>query len=69
MILKALNVSNLIDREAVEGRLLELYSESEQNEKLSNLEKEINQNEKTKNSARTQVIGNAEKKSNIFRNR
>ncbi len=36
LLLKALDVSNLIDREDVEVRLLELYSESEQKEKLNN---------------------------------
>ena len=39
ILLKALSVPNLKDRDSVEDRLLELYSESEQEEKLIALEK------------------------------
>lgn len=69
LLLKALNVSNLADRDAVERRLLNLYSDSEQNEKLNNFETEINQNIKTKNNSRTQVIVKDEKNHNILSNK
>ncbi|WP_291643920.1 SEC-C metal-binding domain-containing protein [Clostridium sp.] len=69
LLLKALNVSNLVSRDAVEGRLLNLYSESDQNEKLNSLEKEINLNIRTKNSSRTQVIVKGEKNYNILSNK
>lgn len=41
LLLKALEVSVLRDKDDVEDRLLELYSVSEQYEKLQNLEKKI----------------------------
>lgn len=43
LLLKALTVQGLNDRDDVEGRLLGLYSESEQDEKLNSLEKKLNQ--------------------------
>ncbi|MGH4050178.1 MAG: hypothetical protein ACREVX_02310 [Clostridium sp.] len=66
LLLKALNVSNLADRDAVVGRLLNLYSDSEQNEKLNNFEKEINQNKGTKNSSKAQATFKDEKNNDIM---
>ena len=69
LLLKALTVPGLNDRDDVEDRLLELYNESGQDEKLNNFEKEINKNKKIKNDSREQVIVSDEKNSNILRDK
>ncbi|MCA1075871.1 SEC-C domain-containing protein [Clostridium bowmanii] len=69
VLLKALNVSNLVNREDVEVRLLNLYSESEQNEKLNKFEKEINRNIRTENSLVAPGTVKYEKNHDIINNK
>lgn len=68
ILLKALSVPNLKDRDSVQERLLDLYSESEQKEKFKNLDKKLKQDSINHKESKEQLSLNMKKGNSNYSN-